>query len=352
VKLREFDPGRVSSVLLIRLYFIGDMLLSTPVINALKTAFPVSRLTVLLKRRARDVLVGNPFVDEVIEYDGVPRYHSPVWLGALAARLRRARYDLAVDLTGDLRSSWLLYAAEPGFRVGFNHAGCGFLLDRAVPYRASGHVVDHLLGAVASIGAAPADPLPRMFVSDDERARARSLLARSGLRDGVPFLAVCPGAGSELRRWPAERFGSLAAAALDRHGLRTVVTGAPHESALAQAVVGASRGAAVSVAGATDLRVLAAVLGEARAFVGNDSGTMHVAASQGTPVVALFGQNTPERFAPRGAPSRVLWPRFPCSPCDGRRCRRPDDPCMKAIGVSEAGEALDALLEETAGAVR
>jgi lipopolysaccharide heptosyltransferase II len=352
LKLREFDPGRVSSILFIRLYFIGDMLLSTPVINALKTAFPASRLSVLLKKRAHGVLVGNPLVDEIIEYDGAARYHSPVWLGLLAARLRRTRYDLAVDLTGDLRSSWLLYAAEPGFRVGFNHAGCGFLLDRAVPYRATGHVVDHLLGAVASIGAAPADPMPRMLVSEGERAAARALLERHGLRDGAPFLAACPGAGSPLRRWPPERFGALAAEARDRHGLPTVVTGAPHESALAEAVVAASRGAAVSVAGATDLRILAALLGLARAFVGNDSGTMHVAASQGTPVVALFGPTAPERFGPRGAPSRVLWPCSPCSPCGGRRCGRPEGPCMNAIGVGEAGAALDALLSETAGAVR
>ena len=347
MKPREFDPGRVSSILLIRLYFIGDVLLSTPVINALKTAFPAARLSVLIKKRARGVLAGNPFVDEVVEYDGPVRYHSPVWLGSLAARLRRARYDLAVDLTGDLRSSWLLCAAEPGFRVGFNHAGCGFLLDRAIPYRASGHVVDHLLASVASIGALPADALPRMFVGDAERAAARALLARLGLDDRRPFLAVCPGAGSALRRWPAERFGALAAAALDRSGLSTVVTGAGDEAPLADAVVGASRGAAVSAAGATDLRALAALLGLARAFVGNDSGTMHVAASQGTPVVALFGQNTPELFAPRGAPSRVLWSRYPCSPCDARRCRRPEDPCVKAIGLEEVREALEGLLAET-----
>ncbi|MBM3307175.1 MAG: lipopolysaccharide heptosyltransferase II [Candidatus Eisenbacteria bacterium] len=344
---RRFHPESVSAVLLIRLYFIGDVLLSTPVMNALKTAFPTARLSVLVKRRATPVLEGNPFVDEIIEYDAVPRYHSPVWLASLAAKLRRARYDLAVDLTGDLRSSWLLAAADPGFRAGFNHAGCGFLLDRSIPYRAQGHVVDHLLDAVRPLGAVPSDPVPRMYVADEERTRARAVLASVGVVARAPFLALSPGAGWESRRWPAARFGALARLAHERHGMPSVVTGSPSDAALADAVARASGGAAVSVAGAADLRVFAALVGQARAFVGNDSGPMHVAASQGTPVVALFGPGTPERFGPRGAPSRVLWPRYACSPCSRRRCGRRDGWCMESISVERAGAALDELLAET-----
>lgn len=347
MKPRAFDPTGVSAILLVRLYFIGDVLLSTPVVNALKTAFPDARLSVLIKKRARAVLEANPFVDEIIEYDAVTRYHSPVWMASLAARLRRARFDLAVDLTGDLRSSWLLFAADPGFRVGFNHAGCGFLLDRSIPYRSTGHAVDHLLDSVRAVGASPADPMPRMYVTDEERASARSLLASRGIA-AAPFIALSPGANWEFRRWPVERFGALAALARERHGLVSVVTGSPSDAPLAEAVVRESRGTAVSLAGLTDLRTLAAVFGLARAFVGNDSGPMHIAASQGTPVVALFGQNTPVRFGPRGAPSRVLWSRYPCCPCDQKRCRRPDDPCMAAISVGEAAAALAELLGQEA----
>jgi lipopolysaccharide heptosyltransferase II len=344
MKPRAFDPAGVSSILLMRLYFIGDVLLSTPVINALKTTFPGARLSVLIKKRARSVLDGNPLVDEIIEYDAVARYHSPVWMASLAARLRRARFDLAVDLTGDLRSSWLLFAADPGFRIGFNHAGCGFLLDRSIPYRSTGHAVDHLLDSVRAVGAVPADPMPRMYVTDEERGRARELLAGRGVADEAPFIVLAPGANWSFRRWPAERFGRLAALARERHGVASVVTGSASDAALADAVVSESGGTAVSLAGLADLRGLAAVAARARAFVGNDSGPLHIAASQGTPVVALFGPNTPLRFAPRGAPSRVLWPRTPCSPCDQKRCRRPDEPCMEAISVDEAAAALADLL--------
>ena len=343
---RAFDPKMVESILFIRLYFIGDVLMSTPVLDALKRTFPDAKITALIKRRARGVLVNNPNVDELIEYDGVERYHGPVWVARLAARLRSERFGLAVDLTGDLRSSWLLFAADPGFRVGFNHAGMGFLLDRRIPYRTSGHGVDHLLSAVAPIGATTDDPSPRMWLTDGELADADEFLSRVGMGGGRRFVCMAPGANWQWRRWPADRFGALARMLEERLGLRSVVTGASGEEALAERVVAGSHGAAVSLAGAGDIRNLAAIATRASVFVANDSGPLHVAASRGTPVVGLFGPNTPGVFAPRGAPSRLIWKRYPCSPCDQKTCERESDPCMESISVDEVFEAVRSLLEE------
>ncbi len=350
---RAFHPADVRAILVVRLYFVGDVLLATPVLEALRATFPDAGITTLIKRRARDVLLENPHVDEVLEYDAVPHYHSPRWLWRLAQTLRRRRFDLAVDLTGDMRSSWLLFAADPAFRVGVNHAGAGFLLDRRRPYRSPGHVVDHLVSVVETVGAGvTGEPSPRIYLTLDEISRAGALLAEGGLGDGSPFVLMSPGANWAYRRWPADRFGRLAARVLERTGLRSVVAGTAEDAPLAESVVAASSGAAVSVAGRTGLRELAGLAGLARAFVGNDSGPMHVAASQGTPVVALFGPNTPTRFAPRGAPSRVIWPDYPCSPCSQKRCVRREDPCMESIEVGAVLEALEELLDGRRGRPR
>lgn len=347
--MRPFNSEGLKAILLMRLYFVGDVLLATPVMEALKARFPEASLTVLLKKRARAVLEGNPHVDEIMEYDGVERYHSPGWQWRLASELRRRRFGLAVDLTGDLRTSWLLYAASPGFRVGFNHAGCGFLLDRKVPYAAPGHVVDHLLSVAGTIGATAARPTPRVYLSEGERARACAILGRIGLADGR-FAVLSPGANWPFRRWPAERYAQLARALRGRRGLASVVTGSAADAALGRRVVEDSDGAAASLAGEISLRDFAAVASRARVFVGSDSGPMHVAAAVGTPVVALFGPNTPERFGPRGSPCRVLWHRHPCSPCRQRTCVRPDDSCMAALGVEQVAGALWSLLDETEAA--
>ena len=343
---REFHPELVESILVLRLYFVGDVLLATPVLEALKRRFPGARLTVLIKKRAVAVLEGNPHVDEVVVYDAAENYHSPKWARRLASGLRRRRFSLAVDLTGDLRSSWLLFASDPGFRVGLNHVGMGFLLDRRIDYRATGHVVDHLLTAVEPLGAHSSDPAPRMYLTEEERAEAGALLAEVGVDTSSGALALSPGANWPFRRWRPERFGELAALARERLGLVSIVLGSGNDSGLAEAAVASSSGAAVSLAGRTNLRGLAAAAERVRAFVGNDSGPMHIAASVGTPVVGLFGPNTPERFGPRGAPSRVLWKRPACSPCSQKKCVRPDSTCMDEITVREVLHALESLLNE------
>jgi len=343
---REFHPESVRAILVIRLYFLGDMLLSTPVLDALRRRFPDARITVLLKRRARDLLAGNPNVDEILEYDAIERYHSPRWKLGLARALRRRRFDLAVDLTGDHRSSLMLWLSDPAFRVGFNHCGCGFLLDRAIPYRSDGLVVDHLLGAVEPLGARPADRAPRLFLSEDELARSREILGTVGVGQGEQYVVLSPGAGWRYRRWAPDRFGRLAVSLAERRGLKSVVTGSREDCGIAREVVDRSNGHAVSLVGATSVRELAGVAAGAVGFVGNDSGPMHLAAAVGTRVVALFGPNTPERFAPQGAPSRVVWRRYPCCPCSQKRCARPGDPCMEAITVEEVLAAFESLIDE------
>ena len=215
---REFQGDAVRSILLIRLYFIGDFLLATPVLEALRERFETASIVVLIKKRARDILKGNPHVDEVLEYDGVERYHSPVWLTRLALGLRRRRFDLAVDLTGDLRSSWLMFAADPGFRVGVNHAGLGWLLDRRIPYRSEGHIVDHLLKAVEPVGAVLDDAAPSIYLTEPERGAGAALLKRAGVDPLRPFVVLSPGANWAHRRWPPDRFALLARAIHERLG--------------------------------------------------------------------------------------------------------------------------------------
>ncbi|MBD3349125.1 MAG: lipopolysaccharide heptosyltransferase II [Candidatus Eisenbacteria bacterium] len=347
--MRTFVPDSVESILVLRLYFVGDVLLATPVLASLRAAFPSARIDVMIKRRASDVLAENPDVDDVIVYDGVASYHSPFWLGRLATRLRRAHYDLVVDLTGDHRSSLLMAAAGPGFRVGVNHAGLGFLLDRRIPYMAEGHIVDHLLKSVESLGVIPEVRTPVLRLRQDELAESASLIAAAGIDPARPFVALSPGANWVYRRWPADRFGALASRVREEMGVPSVVLGSRADIEIAHSAAAASGGAGVSIAGDTSIRTLAGVASQAAVFVGNDSGPLHIAASLGTPVVGLFGPNTPDRYAPRGAESRVIWRRPSCSPCSQKRCRRPGEPCMLEITVDEVLDAVRSLLGSKEG---
>jgi len=342
---RRFHPESVESILVIRLYFIGDVLLSTPVFEALGRRFPDARLTVLVKRRCMDILAGNPYVDDVIVYDAVDHYHSPLWIWRLARELRGRRFSLSVDLTGDSRSSWMVLAADPAFRVGVNHAGMGFLLDSRTPYRATGHVVDHLVSSVEVLGATTDNASPRLYLNDDERFLAAALLDEVGIGPGERFLAVAPGGNLPLKRWAPTRFGSLARLVRERFGMPTAVLGSESDVAMARTVVESSGGAAVSLAGRTSIRMAGAVSAAAAVFVGNDSGPMHVAAAVGTPVVGLFGPTRPELYAPRGAPCVVVTaPSVPSA----EAASAIDGPTMDGISVESAAAALRSLLGEEA----
>ncbi len=347
MKRRPFHPETVRSILVMRLYFMGDVLLATPVLEALKRAFPDARLTVLAKKRGVDVLIANPHVDEIVLYDAVPDYHMPRRQWQLARRLRRERFDLAVDLSGNLLSSWILWAADPAYRVGFNHAGFPHLLDYRIPYVSDGSVVEHLLSAVEPLGAT-AEPRPRIYLTDEERGAAVEALQRAGVAPAARFAVLAPGANWEYRRWPEKRHAALARRLAQEAGLACVLAGGAADVALCERIARDAEGVAVSLAGCLDIRGSAAVVERAAVFVGSDSGPMHVAAAVGTPVVALFGPNTPVRFAPRGAPSRVIRHEYPCSPCDQKECVRPENPCMAAITVDEVFEAALDLLRRGA----
>ncbi len=343
MKTRVFHPESVRSILVMRLYFLGDVVLATPVLEALGRKFPDARLTVLVKQRGAAVLAANPYVDEVVLYDAVPDYHMPRSQWRLARRLRRSRFDLAVDLSGNLQSSWLLWVVDPAYRVGFNHAGFPRLLDHRIPYVTDGSVVEHLLSAVEPLGAT-AEPVPRIYLTDAERVRVTDILAGAGIGCDEPFAALAPGANWEYRRWPAERHAELARRLVAEKGLRSILVGGAEDGELCARIADAPGGSAHSLAGELDIRELAATVERASVFVGSDSGPMHIAAAVGTPVVALFGPNTPDRFAPRGSASRVIRHEYPCSPCEQKQCVRPDDSCMSAITVDEVFEAAGSFI--------
>ena len=172
---------------------------------------------------------------------------------------------------------------------------------------------------------------------------------RPGL-DGAAPVVLHPGSGWDLKNWPAERWGTLAAVLRSRHGAPVAVTGAAGEAPLVQAVVDASEGAAVGLAGQLGLPALAALHARARLVVATDSGPLHLAALMGVPVVGLYGPAAPSVFAPWRpcAPARLLWSGLPCSPCGTLvdppcgATRLPD--CVLALSLADVLAAVEDVL--------
>ncbi len=292
-------PSSPRSILAVRLDHVGDVLMSTPALAALKRAYPGARLDVLAAPWGRAALEGNPDVARVIDapapwYD--PRrgdLPSPAEVLSVSAALRREPYDWALDLRGDPRvvAAYLLPAARR--RFGFSGLGLEGLLTDVVPYDRRRSMLDLALGLAALAGAPPISRRPVFRVTEADGARARELLgAIAGPRPATRFAVIAPGSNRSAARWPAERFAEVGDA-LETAGVLAVLVGREADAPVVSRVAAAMRRAPADLTGRTSLGVLAAVLERAALLVANDSGGSHLAAAVGCPTVAVFGPTDP-----------------------------------------------------------
>src|SRR5579885_1292580 len=285
--------------------FLGDVVLTTPLLRALRARLRPAHLTVLVRPEAAPLLAGHPDVDRVLVDDKRGRDRGVAGLVRTAVRLRRERFDLAVSPHRSLRTALVLAAAGIPHRVGFRDGPGAALYHVRVPRDPSRHAVERNLALLAPFGGASGAPRLHLAV-DPEAARRVAALLPPG---AGPLVGIAPGSVWATKRWTVEGFARVAAA-LVADGARCVILGAAEDRARAEAIRAQSGGRAVVLAGRTDVAGLVALIDRLSLLIGNDSAPMHVASARGVPVVAVFGAPTRrararsgERHGRRGAPS-------------------------------------------------
>ncbi len=354
------------TILLVRPRLIGDVLLTTPLLRALRRRYPDATLLYLVETMAAPIVLANPHVSETLvirHRRGWSRFAED-W--TIARRLRARRVDVAIDLHGGPRSSWLTFASRAKMRVGYDGSGRRWLYTHVVP-RPRGYAPRHsvlnqwdLLARVDPVfGATPDAENDRLEMPVDDAARqvVDGRLTAAGVRDGHQIVVMHVGAGNEFRRWPAASFAEVAAALTRGARARTlVVVGSVLDAVAIEEVVrraGRETGVETRILAAVDwsLTELRALMERAALFVGGDSGPMHVAAATDVPIVALFGPTLPVHWAPwRPArlPFRAIEPGpLECRPCDQRVCAPGDFRCLRRTEPGRVIEAAERLLERT-----
>ena len=336
----------MKNILVIKLRYIGDVLLATPVLRALRDRFPDTHLTMAVNRGTEAILDGNTDVNEVFVVDrGRP---GTQW--RLMRELRRRRFDCVVDLTDSDRSAILARLSGAPVRIGFNeeHRWRGLLYTAVVQVPRPLHRMEHDLEAVRLLGIEP-KPGPLVFhVSPECEGEAIRLLKDLGVetndRAAGPLVLLQPGARYWFKAWPPERFAELADRLTDSYGCRILIGGTAGEREIAEAIRARARSAPTILAGRTSLLQHAAILKQCAMFIGNDNGPMHMAAALGVPVVALFGPSNPEEWGPRGGLVRILYKGLDCRRCFHPTCKRGEESCMRQIPVDEVFAAAKELL--------
>lgn len=318
------DPASLARVLLVRPRFLGDLCLTLPVVEHLRRAAPRAEIDYLVEAPYAPLLAADPRLGQVLE---APRQAGAMATARLAARLARRRYDLVLDLFCNPRTA--LWTLATGARVRAGYAGKGIrsrAYNRLVRATATSAIVFHLETLEALGWAIDRTALPRLAVAESARALAAARLARAGL-DAARLVVLHPGAAWPTRRWPPEHFVSLAAALLARAPVAggpevcLGVLAGPGEEDLAAAIVERVRSGRCRLLAGVPLEELPALLSLAAAFVGGDTGPLHVSVAVETPTVGLFGRNRPDAFFPYPIGRyRAAYAGVWCSPCHLDEC--------------------------------
>ncbi|MBI2456927.1 MAG: putative lipopolysaccharide heptosyltransferase III [candidate division NC10 bacterium] len=343
-------------ILCIKLKHIGDVLLMTPAIRALRRAWPESAIAALVPRGIEDILEGNPDLNAVLVFDR----GAGSW--QVIRALRRYAPDLVLEMGQGDREAVLGWLSGARHRVGYAPGRSGgwrrALLRQAVPWNGHQHIVETNLDLVRALGIPARASGPVLVVRPGARSRMAARLASAGLMPGRPMVVVHPVSRWLFKAWPEAACAEVIGRLIRDAGVAVVLTSGPGTAELEAANrilarAGGPRPAApiINLIGQTTLRELAAVLERAALFLGVDSAPMHMAAALGVPVVALFGPSGEGSWGPWGEGHVVVTSPYLCRPCGKDGClgsKRSD--CLEAISAETVMRAVEPLLSRVLGA--
>ena len=345
------EAPEVKRILISRLRFIGDVVLTTPVIRALKRQYPEAGLFYLAEAGPAAALAHNPHLEEVIV---LPDELLPAWSVLTRCReqanflraLRQRRFDLAIDLFGNPRSALLTLATGAGYRVGYDVRGRGRAYNVKIRRSASLRVVDAYLDAVRTIGIPAEDDRTEVHFSAGDATWAESWLVEQGIDGTRPIAALNPGASWPAKTWSPERFAELARGLIEKLNAAVLLVAGPGQRETT-AGLNALSGHACPVVETDSLTRLAALIRRCDLCVSNDSGPMHIAVAAGTPTIGLFGPSRPEIWFPYPSADGHVALRAETDTCCGRDyCIRPT-PCIESISPRKVLEIAEAALGQS-----
>jgi heptosyltransferase-2 len=352
LSLKTTMHKQVRHILVIRLSSLGDVVLTTPALTALKKKLPQSHIFFLTKAQYVDLLRNDPRVSSLMEFDPVGKHRGLSGFRRLISQLRSYDFDLMVDLHSNLRSLLIRRLVKSKTKLKYNKrwlsrflmVRCKFMATTAV------QTVECYLEVLKRIQIEAEDKNPTIFTGQDEAKFAGDFLLERRVGKDDIMVGVSPGARWETKRWAEGKFQQVCRTLIERFGYKILLLGDVSEQRLIEGIEKESPEGKVLKAVGTPLGKLMGLVERCACLVTNDSGPMHLASALGVPVVAIFGPTHPKLgFAPAGSPNVVLCADVDCSPCSlhgERRCRKKSRFCMDLIQPERVVEAVGSLLEE------
>jgi lipopolysaccharide heptosyltransferase III len=333
------------NILLVQLGDIGDVVLTTPTIHAIKETYPEALVSILVREAFGSLLTSNPDLHEIVE---VSKYRDNLFCKLrnyflFARRLRRAHYDLVIDLrTGD-RGAILSFLTGAPARIGRHEDNKPFWHDRLftevlrdlkeapLPVHPG---ADQSLRVVREIGIDTADSTPRLYISPGNRMRASALLTEAGIVSENRMMTINPFSRWRYKEWSNEKWKEVIDSIWEKYRIPAVLIGSPEEAASCQEIVAGREGHTINLAGKTTLGELAAVISMSSLHLGVDSAAPHIAAALGTPTITIHGPSNWRGWRIVNEHHRIVAPVMYCVPCGMMGCNGSGNSmCLENLGV-------------------
>jgi len=299
-----------NKILIIKPSALGDIIHSLPFLGAVRKRYPTAEIHWVVAKGLHTFLEDHPMINKLWIMDKeawkkIGRFRQILpEINQFRKGLRAENFDISIDLSGLLRSGLITFAANATYKLGFSDSdeGSPFFYNQKIKGGDQIHAIDRYLKLASLMGCDSGEvsyPMPPL-----EEPSILKTLPKT-------FYVMAPSAGKEANRWPAERFGKLAATL----PLPAVVISNKTDAPVVEKVVSESNGNAINMAGKTNLKELAALIAKAKFFVSNDTGPMHIAAALNIPVFAIFGPANPVRTGPYGKIHTIIQEGLDCIPC-------------------------------------
>jgi heptosyltransferase II len=339
-------------ILIIQTAFLGDVVLTIPLIMATKKAFPDAYLSVMVIPKGKDILQNNPDIDELIVYDKKGKDRSWIAFRALVAKTKAHHFNVAILPHRSFKSALLCFLARIPKRIGFATAAGRFLYTDKVPYRQSIkiHEIDRNLDLLKSLGVR--DKKSTIFIDPGKEAvnYALELCNEYEIKAADLVIGINPGSVWPTKRYATEKYAALADRLIQELKATVMIIGSPADAPVADKMAHEMHETAINLAGRNSILQMTALMKRFNLLVTNDCGAMHIAVALGVPVVAIFGPTTQDQgFYPYSTKDIVVEKNLPCRPCGkhgGMQCSKKNFLCMKLITVSDVFDAVKRRLED------
>lgn len=337
-------------ILIIRLSSIGDIVLTTPLIRAVRTRFPEAQIDFVTKREFAELMQTNPYLNTVYTYDK----HSGIQgLFALGQQLRRDHYDVCIDIHKNFRTCLLRFLIRPARIVTYSKQIIQRILLVKAGLNCYGKILqipERYLKRLEPLGVVNDGNGPELFPTEGHYAKINDIFQQEKLTERELTIGFGPIAAHPLKQWPIERFIALGEQLVQHHHARILLFGGPRDVQGVEAIARQIPNAPILLCGKLSLLESTAALKRCALFVGNDTGTVHIASAMKRKVVVLFGPTVEEfGFYPYQTQATVICKPLSCRPCThtGKgKCKIQDThACMKQISVEEVRETVEKMLK-------